>query len=289
MPVKRVHWVGFSFMFVGNRPQETKQNWGSSQFFWNQLFREHSNVGTAWVFVSLPKLSYQYHLERAPAPVHLKTNSMSYVDIVAISFAPARRFATRKFQARHGTYSITADTKNTHTHVPVRTLLYSSFFPIHCVRPYFLSLSYTIYSPVKSDPGSHSRLFLVPPTTVIASHFLSREDFSPFFPRRLASIILLLKCLNTHPSTDSQVPSVAWTEVLHLKQETIAAPGASQDRHVSHRWSWQSQICTRRQPTCSFSMDSRIGRCTKRKVGDPKHLSGTWYILADTGTVHDSK
>ena len=39
----------------------------------------------------------------------------------------------------------------------------------------------------KSNPGSHSRLFSPLPTAVRALHFFSREDFSFFLPRRLAS------------------------------------------------------------------------------------------------------
>ena len=39
----------------------------------------------------------------------------------------------------------------------------------------------------KSDPESHSRLFCPPPYYGSCLAFLSREDLSSFFPRRLAS------------------------------------------------------------------------------------------------------
>ena len=57
----------------------------------------------------------------------------------------------------------------------LRALLFS-LRPIHCRN---------------SDLGSHNRHFFPLPTTFRALHclaFLSREDFSSFFPRRLASI-----------------------------------------------------------------------------------------------------
>ena len=55
------------------------------------------------------------------------------------------------------------------------SLLYSPFF--------FLSLP----PGRNSAPGSHSRLFLPPTHYGSCLAFLSREDFSSFFPRRLAS------------------------------------------------------------------------------------------------------
>ena len=59
---------------------------------------------------------------------------------------------------------------------------------------FFVSVPFIIFALLfslppsrNSDPGSHSRLFS--PLTHYGSclAFLSREDFSPFFPRRLAS------------------------------------------------------------------------------------------------------
>ena len=71
--------------------------------------------------------------------------------------------------------------------LPLGTLFFSSSFflhPVYYPRPSF-SLSLAIVTLIRGDHIAGSS---VPsPTTVRALHFLSREDFTPFFPRRLAS------------------------------------------------------------------------------------------------------
>ena len=57
------------------------------------------------------------------------------------------------------------------------------FHPIYHLRPSFLSPSYAVVTQIRSHIAGSSPL----PTTVRALHFFSREDFSCFFPRRLAS------------------------------------------------------------------------------------------------------
>ena len=49
-------------------------------------------------------------------------------------------------------------------------------------------LLFSLLSGRNVNPGSQSRLFSLIPTTVPALRFLSPEDFSPFFPRRLPSV-----------------------------------------------------------------------------------------------------
>ena len=53
------------------------------------------------------------------------------------------------------------------------------------------ALLFSLPSSRNSDPGSHSRLFSPPTHYGSCLAFLSREDFSSFFPRRLASNWLL--------------------------------------------------------------------------------------------------
>ena len=59
--------------------------------------------------------------------------------------------------------------------IPIPFMIFALLFlfPSYCSR--------------NSDPGSHSRLFSTPPHYGSCLAFLSREDFSSFFPRRLAS------------------------------------------------------------------------------------------------------
>ena len=57
------------------------------------------------------------------------------------------------------------------------------FFPSHLLSSPFCSLSLLR----SSDPGLHSRLFPPPTHYVWCLAFLSRDDFSSFLPRRLAS------------------------------------------------------------------------------------------------------
>ena len=58
------------------------------------------------------------------------------------------------------------------------------FVPPHLLSsPFFCSLLPSL----NSSPGSHSRLFLPPPRYGSCLAFLSREESSFFFPRRLAS------------------------------------------------------------------------------------------------------
>ena len=59
---------------------------------------------------------------------------------------------------------------------------------------FFFSIPFIIFALLfslppcrNSDPGSHSRLFSPPTHNGSCLAFLSREDFSSFFPRRLAS------------------------------------------------------------------------------------------------------
>ena len=59
---------------------------------------------------------------------------------------------------------------------------------------YIFSIPFTIFALLfslppsrNSDPGSHGRLFSPPTHGGSCLAFLSREDFSSFFPRRLAS------------------------------------------------------------------------------------------------------
>ena len=58
------------------------------------------------------------------------------------------------------------------------------FFPIPFI---IFALLLPLPPSRNSDPGSHNRLVSPPPTTIRALHSLLREDFSCFFPRRLAS------------------------------------------------------------------------------------------------------
>ena len=60
---------------------------------------------------------------------------------------------------------------------------YFTFFPSHLLSSPFCSLPPSR----NSDPGSHSRLFSPPTHYGSCLAFLSREDFSSLFPRRLAS------------------------------------------------------------------------------------------------------
>ena len=59
------------------------------------------------------------------------------------------------------------------------------FFPISCI---IFALLFSLPPSRNSDPGSHSRLFSRPTHYgSCLAFFFSREDFSSFFPRRLAS------------------------------------------------------------------------------------------------------
>ena len=68
---------------------------------------------------------------------------------------------------------------------------YFFFHPIYCVRPSILSL--LVVTQIRGHIAGSS-----PPlrTTVRALHFLSREDFSSFFPRRLAGVEFCLSGRN---------------------------------------------------------------------------------------------
>ena len=61
-----------------------------------------------------------------------------------------------------------------------------SFFLFHPIYIFF-ALLFSLPPSRNSDPGSHSRLFSPPPHCGSCLAFLSRADFSSFFPRRLAS------------------------------------------------------------------------------------------------------
>ena len=58
------------------------------------------------------------------------------------------------------------------------------FFRFFCIPS---SPFYSLHPSRNSDPGSHSRLFSPPTQNDSCLALLSREDFSSFFPRRLAS------------------------------------------------------------------------------------------------------
>ena len=60
-------------------------------------------------------------------------------------------------------------------------------FLSHLLSSPFYSLSLLQYCGCNSDPGSYSRLFSTPPRYGTYLAFLSLEDFSSFFPRRLVS------------------------------------------------------------------------------------------------------
>ena len=67
---------------------------------------------------------------------------------------------------------------------PLSRLFFFFFFPSHVLSSPFL---FSLPPSRNTDPGSHSRLFFPPPHYGSCLVFLSREDFSSFFPRRLAS------------------------------------------------------------------------------------------------------
>ena len=72
------------------------------------------------------------------------------------------------------------------------TFLFTSkyiIFPSHLLC---LSFFFSLPPSRNSDPGSHSRLFSPPLHYGSCLAFLSREDFSSFFPRRLASNLVPL-------------------------------------------------------------------------------------------------
>ena len=64
--------------------------------------------------------------------------------------------------------------------------LFSSpfFFPMPCI---IFALLFSLPPSLDSDPGSYGRLFSPPTHYGSCLALLSREDFSSFFPRRLAS------------------------------------------------------------------------------------------------------
>ena len=67
------------------------------------------------------------------------------------------------------------------------TIFSSFFFPFFPHPIYYLCPFCSLPPSRNSDPGSHSRLFSPPTHYDSCLAFLWREDFSSFFPRRLAS------------------------------------------------------------------------------------------------------
>ena len=65
-------------------------------------------------------------------------------------------------------------------------LFFSFFFPSHLFSSPFYSLSLLVVTQI-GVPGFHSRLFFPPTHCGSCLAFFSREEFSSFFPRRLAS------------------------------------------------------------------------------------------------------
>ena len=66
-------------------------------------------------------------------------------------------------------------------------LFFCSFIPFRLLYLRTLNFLFSLLPTRNSDPGSHSRLLYPLPATVHVPSFLSREDFSLFFPCRLAS------------------------------------------------------------------------------------------------------
>ena len=103
--------------------------------------------------------------------------------------------------------------------------------------PFFFSILFIIFALLfslppgrNSDPGSHSRLFS-PPTHHYGSclAFLSREYFSSFFPRRLASNCPMERINRRVPH--SIPPACAFSAVFlppvdipHIQQHRVSVP-----------------------------------------------------------------
>ena len=169
------------------------------------------------------------------------------------------------------------------------------FFRFLVYSPFFLS-SYCSNSR-NSDPGSHSRLFSPLPTTVhvLSLAFLSREDFSPFFPHGLATV----QAVQEH----SVVRVAAAPSCLHVLSGSMSAVSSLNTEDFESRFvcpsarSYQTKTGTKWYVTvycinCSFSAPSQCPIRSSdifRLWGQVDHCpswDGAWLTLVCRATQH---